>query len=245
MLGLFGIRSKPFAVSGSVLSDVETLPDERDEEQERDDDQEDVDDDRRVRSCPACPASRWRRAGRRAPRRRPRAPLDRGEVRGLGRPRRHQPTSAFPNSSRWISVTVKMISESTTPIAAAYPNPRPGRRSGTGRARRQRRVVRAAGAARDDVRLVEQLQAADHRQRRDEEVARLEQREGDLPERSPLPGAVDRGRLVDVGRDRLERGEVEEHERPRRRPDVQAHDRRQRRAGVAEPRLGARRARSR
>src|SRR5207249_318764 len=34
----------------------------------------------------------------------------------------HQATSALPNSSRWMSVTVKMKANRTTPTAAAYPN---------------------------------------------------------------------------------------------------------------------------
>src|SRR5205823_1555905 len=34
----------------------------------------------------------------------------------------HQATSALPKRSRWISVTVKMNRNRTTPTAAAYPN---------------------------------------------------------------------------------------------------------------------------
>ena len=68
-------------------------------------------------------------------------------------------------------------------------------------------------------------------------MARLQQREGDLPERAPRSRTVDRGSLVHVRRDRLERGEIEEHHRPRRRPRVDAGDRRQRGLRVEEPRF--------
>ena len=66
-------------------------------------------------------------------------------------------------------------------------------------------------------------------------MTRLEQREGDLPERSPGAGPVDRGRLVDIHGYRLQSSQVEEHHRARRRPGVQADDRRQRRALLREP----------
>src|SRR5262249_60952387 len=44
------------------------------------------------------------------------------------------------------------------------------------------RVVRSAGRAADEERLVEHLQSPDDRDDRNEEVPRLEQRKGDLPE---------------------------------------------------------------
>ena len=68
-------------------------------------------------------------------------------------------------------------------------------------------------------------------------MRRLEERERDPPERAPSARPVDRRCLVDVGRDRLERGEIEEHHRARGRPRVEAHDRPERGAGVAEPGL--------
>ena len=62
-------------------------------------------------------------------------------------------------------------------------------------------------------------------------------RERDLPERPPRPRSVDRGGLVDLSRDRLERGEIEQHHRSGRRPGVQPDDRRQRGIRSPEPRI--------
>src|SRR5439155_27042154 len=82
---------------------------------------------------------------------------------------------------------------------------------------------------------VEPLERPDDGDRCDEVVAGLQQRERDPPEHLPAAGPVDRRRLVDLARDRLERREVEEHEGPGRRPGVQEDYRVQGRVRVADP----------
>ena len=67
-------------------------------------------------------------------------------------------------------------------------------------------------------------------------MRRSQEREGDLPERPPGAGVVERRRFVHVGRDRLQAGEVVDHHRARRCPRVQPDERPDRRAGALEPR---------
>ena len=62
----------------------------------------------------------------------------------------------------------------------------------------------------EEVGLGEELEPADRRDDDREDDRRPDHRHGDVPELLPAPRAVDRGRLVQVVRDRLHRGEVEQ-----------------------------------
>ena len=76
---------------------------------------------------------------------------------------------------------------------------------------------------------VERAEQQRHHQRR------LDQRQRDRGEPLPGAGAVDLGRLVDLGRDQLETGEDQQRHERRRLPDVGDDDRRPGRPLVAEP----------
>src|SRR5437899_320294 len=96
-----------------------------------------------------------------------------------------------------------------------------------------RLVDRAAGG--EDAHDVEVGEGDDEReQHRDgDDVAHHRQR--DVPELLPPVGAVDRGRLVELLGNRLERGEVHDHEERRTEPDVHQDHREARPVRVTEP----------
>src|SRR5690606_21943485 len=75
---------------------------------------------------------------------------------------------------------------------------------------RQPLVVRAAGVPDEDLRLREKLEPADRRGDEGEEDYRAQQGHGDVLEEIPLRGAVDLRGLVEVVRDRLQAGEVDD-----------------------------------
>ena len=76
----------------------------------------------------------------------------------------------------------------------------------------QRRVVGVAAAVGQRVRLGEVLERHDQDDDQVVEQDRRHQRDRDPAEERPWPGAVDPRRLVHLGRDRLEAGDVDEHE---------------------------------
>ena len=95
-------------------------PEEGNREQHRDPEHDRVHDERPDAICPL-PSGNPRRCRRRAS---GRLPHGRELLRGRDRRNRwhplgHQETSAFPNSSRWTTVTTKMKTNSTRPTAAA------------------------------------------------------------------------------------------------------------------------------
>ena len=210
---------------GQRLERRDDRPDERHEHQQRVADEEDV--------CQApgpSTASEWPAGdGHGRPLRRQAGDLDGGRIRA------HQ-DGAEPKIRRWMRVTPKMNTNRIDPDRGRVPEVE----------LRERRVievqhdghqgvVRVAAGTSGDGRLVEQLERADDRDRGHEEVAGSEQWEGDLGERLPGVRAVDGGRLVDLAADRLERRQVEQHERARCGPGVQDDDRVERRVLVTDP----------
>ena len=84
----------------------------------------------------------------------------------------------------------------------------------------ERRPARLAGPVLEDERHEEVLEHLDHAEHQRVEDDRRHHRDGDVAESRPGAGAVDPGRVVQLGRDALEPGEVDDHRRRRspRRP---------------------------
>jgi hypothetical protein len=82
-------------------------------------------------------------------------------------------------------------------------------------------------------RLLEQLEVADRRDDRHEQDRRAEQRHGHVAEGLPAPGAIDRGRLVELARDRLQPAMNTTIAKPEVPPDGHRDDRRHRQRGLA------------
>ena len=83
-------------------------------------------------------------------------------------------------------------------------------------------------AACGDVDLVEELQRVDRQPDQHEQVRRAEQRHGDGPEPGERGRSVDRGRLVQLGRNTLQRGQIHDHREARPAPDRHRDDHEQR-----------------
>ena len=85
-------------------------------------------------------------------------------------------------------------------------------------------VARSGPPLRGDVDLVEQLQRVDRQPDQQEQVRRTEQRHGDGAEPGERARPVDRGRLVQFGRNTLQRSQIHDHRESGPAPDRHRHD---------------------
>ena len=97
----------------------------------------------------------------------------------------------------------------------------------------QRAVLRAAAGHQVDV--VEDLERADHGDDHDDQRGRAEQRPDDHAEDLPARRAFEPRRRLVVARDRLQRGDVEDHVQPDHLDDAGDDDRRHRPVRLAQP----------
>ncbi len=166
-------------------------------------------------------------------------PLDRSRRRQwVAKPRtfgrRTHVASEVPVTRRCSHVKTRMMTNSSTAVAAASPGLAVLERLEIDEQRRcQRRLLRPAEVGGID--LVEDLPRADDPERHDEVDLRTQHRHDHVAEALEPRRPVDRRRLLDLLADVLQAAEEDQHHRPARRPDRHRHHREHRHRRPAQP----------